>query len=88
VPGEASYGLLQVKNKDCSGTGVHGGWPYTHNGSALDVDYWGARLRACFDGAFYDGGQWLYGGQTIAQGDRRAWGGLRAVGLRRLVVFR
>jgi hypothetical protein len=67
VPGEASYGLLQVKNKDCSGNWVHGGWPYTQNDSALDVDYWGARLRACFDGAFYNGGQWLYKGQTIAQ---------------------
>jgi autotransporter family porin len=67
VAGEASYGLLQVKNKDCSGNWVHGGWPYTQSDTALDVDYWGARLRACFDGAFYDGGQWLYGGQTIAQ---------------------
>jgi autotransporter family porin len=67
VAGEASYGLLQVKNKDCSGNWIHGGWPYTQNDSALDVDYWGARLRACFDGAFYNGGQWLYNGQTIAQ---------------------
>jgi autotransporter family porin len=67
VPGEASYGLLQVKNKDCSGNWIHGGWPYTQNDTALDVDYWGARLRACFDGAFYNGGQWLYKGQTIAQ---------------------
>jgi autotransporter family porin len=67
VPGEASYGLLQVKNKDCSGNWVHGGWPYTQNDSALGVDLWGAQLRACFDGAFYNGGQWLYHGQTIAQ---------------------
>jgi autotransporter family porin len=67
VAGEASYGLLQVMNKDCSGNSVHGGYPYTQKDSALDVDYWGARMRACFDGAFYNGGQWLYNGQTIAQ---------------------
>jgi hypothetical protein len=67
VSGEASYGILQVKNKDCSGDWVHGGWPYTQDDTALDADYWGARLRACFDGAFYDGSQWLYNGQTIAQ---------------------
>jgi hypothetical protein len=24
-------------------------------------------MRACFDGAFYNGGSWLYDGQTIAQ---------------------
>lgn len=65
--GEGSYGLLQVTNKDCSGNWVHGGWPYTQDDTALDVDYWGARLRACYDGAFYNGGQWLYNGQTIAQ---------------------
>jgi len=65
--GEASYGILQVKNKDCSGDWVHGGWPYIQSDTALDADYWGARLRACYDGAFYDGGQWLYDGQTIAQ---------------------
>jgi hypothetical protein len=67
VAGEASYGILQVKNEDCSGTWIHGGWPYTENDTALDADYWGARMRACFDGAFYDGGTWLYRGQTMAQ---------------------
>jgi autotransporter family porin len=67
TPGEASYGILQVKNEDCSGGWVHGGWPYTQDDTALDADYWGARLRACFDGAFYDGGPWLYSGQTIGQ---------------------
>jgi hypothetical protein len=65
--GEGSYGILQVKNQDCSGDWVHGGYPYTQNDTALDADYWGARLRACFDGAFYNGGSWLYNGQTIAQ---------------------
>jgi hypothetical protein len=65
--GEATYGILQVVNKDCSGNWVHGGWPYTQDDTAVDADYWGARLRACYDGAFYNGGQWLYNGQTIAQ---------------------
>ena len=67
VDDEGSFGILQVKNKDCSGSWVHGGWPYTQDDTALDADYWGARLRACFDGAFYNGGSWLYNGQTIAQ---------------------
>lgn len=67
VAGEASYGILQVMNEDCSGDSIHGGWPYTQDDTALDADYWGARLRACFDGAFYNGGSWLYDGQTIAQ---------------------
>jgi hypothetical protein len=67
VDGEASYGVLQVMNKDCSGDWIHGGWPYTQNDTALDADFWGADMRACFDGAFYNGGQWLYNGQTIAQ---------------------
>jgi hypothetical protein len=65
--GEASYGILQVKNADCSGNAVHGGYPDTHDDTALDADYWGARLRGCFDGAFYDGGSWLYGGPSMAQ---------------------
>ena len=49
--GDASYGILQVKNANCSGQTVHGGYPYTQDDTALDADYWGARLRACFDGA-------------------------------------
>jgi hypothetical protein len=66
--GEASYGILQAKNKDCSGDWVNGGYPYTQSDTALDADYWGARLRACYDGAFYEAGSsWLYNGQTIAQ---------------------
>jgi autotransporter family porin len=67
VAGEGSYGILQVKNQGCSGNWVNGGWPYTQDDTALDADYWGARLRACFDGAFYNGSSWLYDGQTIAQ---------------------
>ena len=66
--GEGSYGILQVTSEDCSGGWVIGGWPYVQNDTALDADIWGARLRACYDGAFYtNGSSWLYNGQTMAQ---------------------
>lgn len=63
----ASFGIMQVKNKYCSGVLAHGGYPDTYNSTALNVDYYGARLRSCYDGDFYDGGPWLYGGQTVQQ---------------------
>jgi hypothetical protein len=65
--GEASYGILQIKNKDCSGGVVHGGYPDSQNETALAADFWGAHVRACIDNAFYDGGSWLYQGKTTAQ---------------------
>jgi chitodextrinase len=77
VVGEASYGIMQVKNKDCSGSWVHGGYPDTANETALNVDYYAAHIRACFDGAFSG---WLYNGQTIQQwiasngSDSALWG--------------
>jgi hypothetical protein len=66
-PGEGSYGLLQIKNEDCSGTIIHGGYPHTSQSTALNVDWYGAHVRACYDGDFYDGGNWLYNGQTVDQ---------------------
>jgi hypothetical protein len=65
--GEGSYGLLQIKNEDCSGTLVHGGYPHTQQSTALNVDWYAAHVRACYDGDFYDGGNWLYNGQTVDQ---------------------
>jgi hypothetical protein len=65
--GEGSYGLNQTKNADCSGALVHGGFPDTMNSTALAVDWFGAHTRSCYDGDFYDGGQWLYQGQTVDQ---------------------
>ena len=65
--GEGSYGLLQIKNEDCSGTTIHGGYPHTMQSTALNVDWYGAHIRACYDGDFYDGGNWLYNGQTVDQ---------------------
>lgn len=65
--GEASYGLTQIKNRHCDGTIDEGGYPDTIQSTALDVDYYGAKIRSCYDGLFYDGGSWLYGGQTVGQ---------------------
>ncbi|HEU0249838.1 MAG TPA: Ig-like domain-containing protein [Solirubrobacteraceae bacterium] len=65
--GEASYGLFQIKNAYCNGGGAWGGYPYSAQDSALNADFYGAYMRSCLDNDFYDGGSWLYGGQTIAQ---------------------
>jgi len=65
--GEGSYGLMQIKNEDCSGTVVHGGYPYTAQSTALNVDWYAAHIRSCYDGDFYDGSNWLYLGQTVDQ---------------------
>jgi autotransporter family porin len=64
TPGEASYGLFQVKNAMCSGEGAWGGYPYTAADTALNADFYAAQLRSCLDGDFQG---WLYGGQTISQ---------------------
>jgi hypothetical protein len=58
---------MQIKNKSCDGSLVWGGMPDTQNSSALAVEVYAARLRACYNGDFYDGGSWLYGGQTVRQ---------------------
>ena len=65
--GEGSYGLMQIKNMDCSGAMVHGGYPDTMKATALNVDWYAAHIRSCYDGDFYDGGNWLYLGQTVDQ---------------------
>jgi hypothetical protein len=70
---EATYGIFQIMVEDCAGDLVHGGYPYVADDTALGADYWGAWIRACFDGAFLDSEQpWQdspaggYGGKTIA----------------------
>jgi hypothetical protein len=65
--GRASYGIMQVKNVNCSGQEGWGGYPDTTQSTALNVDFYGAHFRACYDGDFYDGGPWLYNGQTVGQ---------------------
>jgi hypothetical protein len=62
--GQASYGLLQIKNEDCSGTVIHGGYPHTQQSTVLNADWYAAHIRSCYDGDFYDGGDWLYHGES------------------------
>lgn len=62
-----SFGLMQIKNKGCDGSLVWGGMPDSRRSTALSVDFYTARLRACYNGDFYDGGSWLYGGKTVRQ---------------------
>jgi hypothetical protein len=64
TPGQGSYGLFQVKNAMCDGTGAWGGYPYTANDTGLNADFYAAQFRACLDGDFQG---WLYGNQTAAQ---------------------
>ena len=65
--GEGSYGLTQIKNATCDGQLAWGGYPDSTQSSAFDVDFYGAYLRSCYDGDFYDGGSYLYHGRTVAQ---------------------
>ena len=71
-----SWGIMQVMNS-CTGSIVHGGYPDTANETGLDVDYYAAHIRACFDGAFSG---WLYNGGTVQQwiaangSDSALWG--------------
>ena len=66
-----SFGLMQVSQDDPNGNLLKGGYPNTAQDTALNVDYYGAELRACFEGDFWDGGGWLYGA-TQVKGD--LWG--------------
>jgi len=65
--GGGSFGLLQVKDHYPDGTLDFGGWPWTQNSTALNADFYAAWVRACLDNAFYDGGNWLYGGKSVKQ---------------------
>lgn len=62
-----SFSVMQIKNKSCDGSLLWGGMPDTQASTALAVDFYAARLRSCYNGDFYDGGSWLYGGQTVRQ---------------------
>jgi autotransporter family porin len=66
-----SFGLMQVSQDDANGNVLKGGYPSTAQDTALNVDYYGSELRACFEGAFWDGGGWLYGASQV-KGD--LWG--------------
>jgi hypothetical protein len=43
--GGASWGIMQVKVRDYPGT-----WPAARDSTAFSVDYWGAYVRACYEG--------------------------------------
>jgi hypothetical protein len=62
-----SFGIMQIRNTTNSGAPAFGGMPWTQNSTAVGLDFYGAYMRSCLDGAFYDGGSWLYGGQTVQQ---------------------
>lgn len=62
-----SFSIIQIKNKTCDGALLWGGMPDIQLSTALAVDLYAARMRACYNGDFYDGGSWLYGGQTVGQ---------------------
>jgi hypothetical protein len=66
-PTIGSFSVVQIKNKSCDGSLLWGGMPDVQQSTALAVDLYAARLRACYNGDFYDGGSWLYGGQTVRQ---------------------
>jgi hypothetical protein len=72
--GEASYGISQIKNRYCGGPDAFGGYPYTAQSTALNLDFWGSWVRTVYDGYFYDGGAYLYGGLTVQQvADVHGW---------------
>jgi hypothetical protein len=66
-PSIGSFSIIQIKNRYCDDSLASGGMPATQSSTALALDFFGAHLRACYDGAFYDGGAWLYGGKTVDQ---------------------
>jgi hypothetical protein len=55
-PTIGSFSVVQIKNKDCNGSLVWGGMPDVVQSTALAVDLYAARTRACYNGDFYDGG--------------------------------
>lgn len=65
-----SFGLTQVRDSRSTCPTNHDGWggmPGTSSSTALNVDFYGARLRSCYDGDLYDGSSYLYNGQTVTQ---------------------
>jgi hypothetical protein len=66
-PTIGSFSIIQITNKSCDGSRLWGGMPDTQASTALAVDFYGARLRSCYNGDYYDGGSWLYNGQTVRQ---------------------
>jgi hypothetical protein len=51
--GHGSYGIMQVKNFNCSNEGDWGGFPRTWYSAPFNVDLYGAAFRACLEQAFW-----------------------------------
>lgn len=66
-----SFSIVQIRdttNAFCPlNHNSFGGMPDTQNSTAEAMDFYGAYMRSCYDGDFYDSGSWLYGAQTVAQ---------------------
>jgi hypothetical protein len=60
-----SFGIMQVKDHTSDGHPDLGGYPWTLQATALNVDLYGSWIRSCLNGAFYDGGDWLYHGRKV-----------------------
>jgi hypothetical protein len=60
-----SFGIMQVKDHTSDGHPDLGGYPWTLQSTALNVDLYGSWIRSCLNGAFYDGGDWLYHGRKV-----------------------
>jgi Transglycosylase SLT domain len=60
-----SFGIMQVRNTSDVGGPAWGGYPQTLKDTSLNIDFYAAYIRSCLDGDFYDGGPWLYDGQTV-----------------------
>jgi Transglycosylase SLT domain len=61
----SSFGIMQVKDHTSDGHPDLGGYPWTLQATALNVDLYGSWIRSCLNGAFYDGGDWLYHGRKV-----------------------
>jgi hypothetical protein len=57
-----SFGIMQVKDHQRDGSVDNGGYPWTQLSTALNVDFYGAWIRACLAGDFR-GRTWLYSGE-------------------------
>jgi hypothetical protein len=60
-----SFGIMQVHDHSPDGHPDIGGYPWTARATALNVDVYGAWIRSCLNGDFYDGGDWLYHGKKV-----------------------
>lgn len=70
--GIGSYGIMQVKNRNCSNSGDWGGYPRTYDSTTYNVDFYGAAFRGCLDRDFW----YSYGTtdvNTLVRGCVGAW---------------